>query len=143
MLLRSQKTRIILFRSMWMTSKMAGKKKKLMKDVDTVEPTSFLDHVFFGCTQRECKPNEKIIWTIQQDVRIPYFCWNNRKLPGWDKPRAKTSTWSCDVEGHARKCVERYCNFSRVLVLVWTITKSKRQNWKINVNCQKFALILY
>ena len=31
------------------------------------------------------------------------------KLPGWDKPRAKTSAWSYDMEGHARKCVEQYC----------------------------------
>ena len=53
---------------MWMTSNLAGKKqnlalmwKKLMKDVDIEEPTSFLDHVYLGCTQRECKPNEKII----------------------------------------------------------------------------------
>ena len=41
--------------------KMAGKKhnlasmwKKLMKDVDIEEPTSFLDHDYVGCTQREC-----------------------------------------------------------------------------------------
>ena len=47
---------------------MAGKKqnlalmwKKLKKDMDIEEPTSFLDHVYLGCTQRECKPNEKII----------------------------------------------------------------------------------
>ena len=46
---------------------MAGKKqnmapmwKKLMKDVDLDEPTSFLDHVYLGCTQTECKPNEII-----------------------------------------------------------------------------------
>ena len=52
---------------MWMTSKMSGKNqnmaptwKKLMKYVDLEEPTSFLDHVFLGCTQRECKPNETI-----------------------------------------------------------------------------------
>ena len=38
---------------------MASMWKKLMKDVDIGEPTSFLDHVFKGCTQRECKPNEK------------------------------------------------------------------------------------
>ena len=45
--------------------KMAGKKqsmapmwKKLMKRADLDEPTSFLDHVFLGCTQRDCKPNE-------------------------------------------------------------------------------------
>ena len=30
------------------------------------------------------------------------------KLPGWDQLRAKTSAWSYDMEGHARKCVERY-----------------------------------
>ena len=41
--------------------KMAGKTenmkptwKILMKDVDLEEPTSFLDHVYLGCTQREC-----------------------------------------------------------------------------------------
>ena len=32
--------------------------KKLMKHVDVDEPTSFLDHVYLGCTQRECRPNE-------------------------------------------------------------------------------------
>ena len=44
---------------------MAGKKqnkapmwKKLMKNVDLDEPTSFLDHVNLGCTQRACKPSE-------------------------------------------------------------------------------------
>ena len=35
--------------------------KKLMKNVDPDEPTSFLDHVYLGCTQRECKPNEIIV----------------------------------------------------------------------------------
>ena len=48
--------------------KMAGKKqnmarmwKNLMNNVDLDEPTSFLDHVYLGCTQRECKQNEIII----------------------------------------------------------------------------------
>ena len=47
---------------------MAGKKwnmapmwKKLMKHVDIDEITSFLAHVYLGCIQRECKPNEIII----------------------------------------------------------------------------------
>ena len=46
----------------WMTSKLVGRKenlnpmwKKLMKLVDLGEPTSFLDRVYLGCTQRECK----------------------------------------------------------------------------------------
>ena len=47
--------------------------------------------------------------------------WNNTKrclnhvsqldqqktLPGCDEPYAKTMAWSCDMEGHAQKCVER------------------------------------
>ena len=40
---------------------MAPMWKKLMKLVDLDEPTSFLDHVSLGSTQRECKPNEIII----------------------------------------------------------------------------------
>ena len=32
-----------------------------MKLVDLGEPTSSLDPVYLGCTQRECKPNESII----------------------------------------------------------------------------------
>ena len=35
--------------------------KKLMKLVDLGEPTSFLDHVYLGWTQRECKTNESIV----------------------------------------------------------------------------------
>ena len=34
---------------------------KLTKNVDIDEPTSFLDHVYLGCTQRESKPNETVI----------------------------------------------------------------------------------
>ena len=48
--------------------KMAGKKqnldpmwKILMKDVDLGEPTSFLDHVHSGCTQRDCKTSKDIV----------------------------------------------------------------------------------
>ena len=37
---------------------MAPMWKKLMKLVDVGEPTSFLDHVYLGFTQRECLPNE-------------------------------------------------------------------------------------
>ena len=34
--------------------------KKLMKNVDHDEPSSFLDNVYLGCTQRECKTIEII-----------------------------------------------------------------------------------
>ena len=44
--------------------------------VHVEEPTSFLDHVYFGCTQTQRENHS----TIQQDVRVPYFCWSNRKI---------------------------------------------------------------
>ena len=96
--------------------KMAGKqqnlapmKKKLMKNVDIEKPTSFLDHVYLGCTPRECIPNEKIIEQYNKMCESRISAGATEKVPGWEKPRAKTSAWSYDMEGHARKCVERYC----------------------------------
>ena len=60
--------------------KLAGKKhnidpmwKRLNKEVDLGEPTSFLDHVYFGCTQRQFK-KAKILWTITEPC-------SNREFP--------------------------------------------------------------
>ena len=48
--------------------KLAGKKqnldpmwKLLNKEVDLGEPTSFLDHVYLGCTPRLCEINKDIV----------------------------------------------------------------------------------
>ena len=48
--------------------KLAGKKqnldpmwKVLNKEVDLGEPTSFLDHVYLGCTQRKCEISQDIV----------------------------------------------------------------------------------
>ena len=48
--------------------KLAGKKHNIdpmckvpNKEVDLGEPTSFLDHVYLGCTQRECEVSQDIV----------------------------------------------------------------------------------
>ena len=48
--------------------KLAGKKqsidpmwKVLNKEVDLGEPTSFLDHVYLGCTQRQCEISKDLL----------------------------------------------------------------------------------
>ena len=50
--------------------KWAGKKqnicpmwKVLNKEVDLREPTSFLDHVYLGCTRRQCQMSKDIVET--------------------------------------------------------------------------------
>ena len=53
--------------------KLAGKKQKidpmwkvLNKEVDLGEPTSFLEHVYLGCTQRQCAISKDI---VDQEMR--------------------------------------------------------------------------
>ena len=55
------------------------------------------------------RPNEVFIeeFTKMSESRISAGA--TGKLPGREKPHAKTAAWSYDMEGHARKCVERYC----------------------------------
>ena len=60
--------------------KLAGKKqnldpmwKVLNKEVDLEEPTSFLDHVFLACTQRQCEEKQRYCGQLLNHVRIANF----------------------------------------------------------------------
>ena len=55
--------------------------KKSMKNVDLEESTSFLDHVYLGCAQRECKPNEIIIEQYQEMFESHISAGATEKLP--------------------------------------------------------------
>ena len=87
-----------------------------MKDVDLAEPTSFLDHVYLGCTQRECQISKDIVWKIDEVCSNQGFLLELWKIPetkATEKPDAETiSSWSYDMEGQAKKCVERYCELA-------------------------------
>ena len=67
---------------------------------DVGEPTSFLDHVYLGCTQRECQISKDIVSNYRD-------MFESRILL-----EETISSWSYDMEGHAKKCVERYCEFA-------------------------------
>ena len=65
------------------------------------------------------KENVKSLMTLLQTTEIcsnPGFCAGAKeKLPtrASGKPGAETiSSWSYDMEGHAKKCVERYCELA-------------------------------
>ena len=99
--------------------RLAGKKqnidptwKILMKDVDLGEPTSFLDHVYLGCTQRECQISKDIVDNNRNifESRISAGATEKFQKQATGKPDAETlSSWSYGMEGHAKKCVERNC----------------------------------
>ena len=71
---------------------MTGKKqnmapmwKNLMKMLILTKPTSFGDHVYLGCTQRECKPNAMIIEEYTQMFESRISVGATEKLPGCGK----------------------------------------------------------
>ena len=128
--------------------KLAGKKQDLMwktsmKHVDPGEPTSFLDHVYLGCTQRDCKSNESMIDEYRKmfGSRIPARA--TEKLTGWETSHANTIAWSYDMAAHAKKGVARYCELARLsslqrslLPVLKTVSSKKKKNWKRCGNCQ-------
>ena len=99
--------------------KLTGKKqniypmwKILMKDVDLGEPTSFLDHVYLGCTQRECQTSKDVVDNYKSMFESRISAGDVEKLPCSGKPDANISSWSYDMESHAKKCAERYCELA-------------------------------
>ena len=70
--------------------------------VDLDEPTSFFDHVYLGCTQRECKPSEIIIDEYRKMFKSRIAAAATEKITRCEPPHAKMVAWSYDMEGHAQ-----------------------------------------
>ena len=53
---------------------------------------------------------------------------STKNYEGGKKPHAKTVAWLDDMEGHAQKCVEKYCEVEnkKTEVLAWMITISPK-----------------
>ena len=116
MLIRTPSKRVILICVRgW--HQIAGKKqninpmrKVLDKEVDVGEPTSFLGLVYMGCTQRQCQISKDIVHNHRTMFESRISAGRTEKLPYSENFRV--SSWSYDMEGHAKKCVERYCELA-------------------------------
>ena len=94
--------------------KLAGKNqnidpmwKVLNKEVDLGETTFFLDHVYLGCTQIQCEISKDTVDNCRTMLESRISVGGTEK-----RPRSENlciSSWSYDMEDHAKKCVERYC----------------------------------
>ena len=93
--------RNIFFNPMW---------KLLNKEVDLGEPTSFLDHVYLGCTQRQCELSKNTVDNYRAMFESRISAGAAEKLPCSENLRI--SSWCYDMEGHAKKCVERNCEIA-------------------------------
>ena len=88
--------------------KLAGKKqnpdpmwKVLNKEVDLGEPTSFLDHVHLGRTQRQCEISKDIVDNYRTMFESRISAARTEKPPYSENFRI--SSWSYDMTGHAKK----------------------------------------
>ena len=111
--------------------KLAGKdqnieptRKVLNQEVDLVKPTSFLDHVYLGCTHRQCEISKDIVDNYRAMFESRIFVGGTEKLPYSENFRI--SSWFCDMEGHAKKCVERHCELAN---------KTTQQLYKLSTPC--------
>ena len=78
--------------------------KVLNKEVDLGEPTSFLHHVYLGCTQRQFEISKDILWTITEPCLNREFLRVDKK--NYHSLNLRISSWSYDMAGHAKKCLE-------------------------------------
>ena len=111
--------------------KLSGKKqnidpmwKVLNKEVELGEPTSFLDHVYLGCTQRQCEISKDIVDHFRTMFESRISARSTEKLPFSEN--LCISSRSCDMEGHAKKCVEIYCVLAN---------KTTQQLYKVSTLC--------
>ena len=122
-----------------------------MKDVDLGEPTSFLDHVFLGCTQGECQISNDIVANYRDVFESRISAGATEKLTetkAMGNTDAETiSSWSYDMEGHAKKCVERYCELAKKtteqLCHACMIINSEKKKLDQLENCPQFAHKLF
>ena len=97
--------------------KLAGKKqnidpmwKVLNKEVDLGEPTSFLDHIP-GMYSKTMWNKQRCCWQLQNHVWIQNLCRSQLKNYPCSE-NIRISSWSYDMEGQSKKCVERYCELA-------------------------------
>ena len=56
---------------------------------------------YLACTQRECKPNLKIVQESKDLLESLISEGFVKQSPGWERSHADTIAWSSDMEGHA------------------------------------------
>ena len=100
---------IILVNVCGWLQKLAGKKQKILIRCGTYftnkliweEPTSFLDHVYLGCTQGQCETSKDIAHNDRTMFESRMFAGATEKNYQARK-KLNISTWSYDMEGHAK-----------------------------------------
>ena len=82
-----------------------------MKDVDLGEPT-YSWTTFLWVALKESAKLVMILWQTTEMCSNKGILLELKKIAVSEKSDANTSSWSHDMEGHAKKCVERHCELA-------------------------------
>ena len=94
------------------------------KKVNSGEPTSFLDHVYLGCTQRQRQTSKNTVDNYRTMFESRISAGGVEKLPF--PQHLRISSFSYDMAGHAKKCLKRYCELAN---------KTTQQLYKVSTPC--------
>ena len=97
---------------------------ELSTDSSSAKAFSFLDHVYLECTQRQCEISKDIVDNYRTMFESRISAVRTEKLPF--PQNLRISSWSYDMEGHAKKCGERYCELAN---------KTTQQLYKVSTPC--------
>ena len=113
--------------------KMSGKKQNLdpmwktfLKEVDLGEPSSFFDHVYLGCTQRECKTGRDIVDNCRDLSESRMSAGGVVKLLYSEDSKANISSWSYERKVMRRTALRDIANLQ---------TLSTQQSHKVATPC--------
>ena len=83
----------------------------LQKDIDLEPPTPSIEQVYLGCTEREGNVKHKAVQLKSELSEKRTTTRETEEIDQTEENRLsrKIITWSCDMKGHAKKCVERHC----------------------------------
>ena len=77
-----------------------------------------------GCTQRQCEISKDIVDNYRATFESRIFAGRVEKLPF--PQNLRISSWSYDMESHAKICVERYCELAN---------ETTQQLYKVSTPC--------
>ena len=80
--------------------------------------------MYLGCTQRQCEISKDIVDNYRTMFESRISAGGVEKLPF--SQNLCISSWSYDMAGHAKKCVERYCELAN---------KTTQQLYKVSTPC--------
>ena len=80
--------------------------------------------MYLGCTRRQCEMSKDIVDNYRAMFESRISAGRTEKLPSSENLRI--SSWSHDMEVHAKKCVERYCELAN---------KTTQQLYKVSTPC--------